>query len=343
VNLREFRAAQKREEREARNRLRELERQRKEQAKLSAAEQARLQVEMHENQIDVLLSVHKERGPSWDWPQVAAFLPPPEPKRWGTSELSSQVSALLRPTPHEANHTSARNLDDSVFQDSRLAFEKEVEHSVRLKELAQRILLGDPKAYTEALSEFSPLTELSDLGSSIRFVVHSPSLIEATLFINEREVIPPELKTLTASGKLSVKAMPKARFHEIYQDHICSCVLRIAREVFALLPAKTVIVTAMAEIVDRATGMIDTKPVLSVAMPNHRINLLNFSGLDPSDAIETFLHRGDAKTSRKSGQFTSISPLTPADLPHDIDAVGISDLITEARTFRQSFTDLLKS
>ena len=39
--------------------------------------------------------------------------------------------------------------------------------------------------------------------------------------------------------------MPKGRFHEIYQDYLCGCLLRVAREVFALFPVDTVLVTAV--------------------------------------------------------------------------------------------------
>jgi len=34
------------------------------------------------------------------------------------------------------------------------------------------------------------------------------------LQVNADEVIPKEVKTLTAGGKVSIKPMPKARFHE---------------------------------------------------------------------------------------------------------------------------------
>jgi hypothetical protein len=47
--LRAMEAAQRRKQRDAQKRQRELERQNKEQAKLSAIEQARLEVETHEN------------------------------------------------------------------------------------------------------------------------------------------------------------------------------------------------------------------------------------------------------------------------------------------------------
>ena len=56
--------AQRRLEREETKRQKELERRLKEQAKLSALEQARLAVETYENELEVLLSVHKERSAS---------------------------------------------------------------------------------------------------------------------------------------------------------------------------------------------------------------------------------------------------------------------------------------
>jgi hypothetical protein len=41
---------------------------------------------------------------------------------------------------------------------------------------------------------------------------------------------------------------------------------------------------------------------------------LDFERLDPSDAVEGFLHRGDFKASRKTGAFAPIAPLTPAQI-----------------------------
>jgi hypothetical protein len=61
ANIRALEAARKRELREAQKRQRELERLAKQQVKLSAIEQARLEVETHENRLEVLLSTHKEQ------------------------------------------------------------------------------------------------------------------------------------------------------------------------------------------------------------------------------------------------------------------------------------------
>jgi hypothetical protein len=88
----------------------------------------------------------------------------------------------------------------------------------------------------------------------VGFKVHSPHLIECVLSTNGRQAIPSQVKALTASGKVSVKSMPRVRFVEIYQDYVCGCVLRVARELFALLPVETVLVTASAESLDTSTG-----------------------------------------------------------------------------------------
>src|SRR5205085_1692739 len=197
------------------------------------------------------------------------------------------------------------------------------------------ILSGEPKAYTEALVEFSPLGELSDLGSSIYFTVHNARLLECVLKVNGRQVIPTEVKSLTAGEKLSVKPMPKARFHEIYQDYLCSCVLRVAREVFALLPVETVLVTASVDVVAPDSRQQGEQPVLSVAIPRVLFERLDFTLLDPSDTMEKFLRRGDFKASRKSGEFAPIMPLKPEDLPQAFfETLDVRDLLVRLRQLR---------
>jgi hypothetical protein len=62
---------------------------------------------------------------------------------------------------------------------------------------------------------------------------------------------------------------------------------------------------------------------------------LDFDRLDPSDAMENFLHRGDFKASRGSSEFNPISPLTPNDLPRPSpESMDFRDLIITVRRFR---------
>jgi hypothetical protein len=279
TTLKRVEAHQRREERTAKKRQRELEKLLKEQAKLSALEQARLEVEAFENKLDVLLSVHRDVSPTVDWLAAASVLPP----------------------------FQRTNVDTKTYDEQLAAWQK-------LHLLAKGVLRGDASAYGAALSEVSSFGELATLGYSISFSVENRMLIECELRVDERDVIPTQVMSLTSAGKLTSKAMPKARFHELYQDYVCGCVLRVAREVFALLPVDLVIVTAVVSSLQTTTGKEVEIPVLSAAMPRDVMDSLEFERLDPSDAMNNFVHRGDVLASKKTGDFSPVEPLKADDL-----------------------------
>ena len=327
ADLRRLEVAQRRGEREAKRRQKELDRRLKEQAKLSALEQARLEVEAHQNELEVLLSVHKERSAAVDWRALASGLPPHEPARLARHELV----ALAKQTGVE----EARDVDEREYQTARARYETEVRQWEKIHSLAQRVLAGEGRAYTEAVSESSALTQISNLGSSIQMTVHDAKVIGCELKVNGRDVIPADAKSLTAAGKLVLKAMPKPRFHEIYQDYVCGCVLRLAREMFALLPVDTVILTATVDGIDSRTGHMAELPVLSVVAARSEIERLAFEHLDPSDALENFQHRGDVMASRKSGEFIPIIPLSPAEIaPPTPETMDFTSLMARVKQFR---------
>jgi hypothetical protein len=254
-------AAERRQQREAQKRLRELERQAKEQAKRSEMEQARLEVDTYESRIEVLLSVHKEQGETWDWAAVAASLPPPAPGKSSRREFAARnqlLAASVGPLvpfrldwregswQSEAEHRQmlrkdqrtadghlcrkreaqaaverARLQDEQEHQAALLAYAPDRAEWEKMRALAQRILAGDRQAYLDALAGFSPFAELANVGSSVEFTIHSSTQVGCVLKVNGTQAIPAEIKSLTASGKLSTKPMPRARFHELYQDYVC--------------------------------------------------------------------------------------------------------------------------
>lgn len=93
-----------------------------------------------------------------------------------------------------------------------------------------------------------------------------------------------------ASGKLSRKALPTSKSNEIYQNYVCSCLLRIARKVQARLPVSQVVVHAVAELLNRATGLLENRVILSVAIPRATLERLNFTAIDPYDSMSNFNH-----------------------------------------------------
>ena len=321
VTWQQIEAAGRRQHREAQKRQRELARRAKEQDKQSAEEQAQLEVETYENRLEVALSIHKEQADSRNWPGLAASLPPPCPRNlFDQEQRVRQRLLVLSPQQRENAETMiamARSEDEQKYREAMSAYGGEKAHWEKMRGLARRVLAGDHKAYIEALVELSPLAEISDLGSFIKFTVHTAKLIEAELKVSGTQAIPAEIKSLTTSGKLSVKPMPKGRFHETYQDYVCGCILRVAREVFALLPVETLLITACVDVLDSSTGQNVEQPVVSVVMHRPSVDRLNFDTLDPSDSLENFQHRSNFKASRKTEAFLPIQRLTFADITPD--------------------------
>ena len=74
-----------------------------------------------------------------------------------------------------------------------------------------------------------------------------------------------------------------------------------------------------------------------------QIERLAFERLDPSDALENFQHRGDVMTSRKSGQFIPIIPLSPADIaPPSPETMDFTSLMARVKQFRAELGAMLK-
>lgn len=319
ATFRALQAAERRQQREEQRLQREFERQAKEREKLSTIERARLEVQLYENQLYLLLSMHKEYRPAWDWAAVASALPPLPPKRNPANELKAMLDLTLAEIENkeksESDLKQARTKDDADFEAANLSFCDDLGRWEKLRKLAQRILIGEHKAYTQALVDLNPFAELSNLGSSINFTVHNSRLAECALKVNGKQAIPNEVKSLTATEKLSIKAMSKSRFHELYTEYICSCVLRAALEILALLPIDDLIVTAIADVMEQQSGRSNEKPVLSVSISRVQVENTNFNDLNAYDAIEALTHRGDLRMTRKS-EFREITPIKPEDLSH---------------------------
>lgn len=320
-------AAQRRYARAARRQQNDLVRQQKHAEKLEGLEKATYEAEVYENRIDLIKSIHKECSNQWEWEEIAITEPPAIPTNEHHHEkLAQAVLDAYKPTvldkllrreerkrdEFESQLTFAKEKDIRDHDAAMNVYRQEMSEWESITDLAKRILTGDEAAFLEALHRIAPFDEISGLGSSLHFRISDQSRIEITLQVNGEEVIPREVKTLLKSGKLSVKEMPKSKFWELYQDYICGCVLRIARELYALLPLNMAIVTALGNVLNTYTGHLDECPILSVVIPRSTLDHLIFDSLDPSDAMKIFVHRMSFK---KTSGFSAIEKFTFDDTP----------------------------
>lgn len=303
--LRSLNAAAKRAEREQRRKQRELERQIKLAAQEAESARARLEVLEYQNYIEVLKTLHIEVGETWDWEELAVSNPPQEPlkdkkfEQRAIQELESYkpniVDKLLRRQEKVRGRLrlaieDGRITDETIYQEALQAYKKEHEVWQTTQNAARKILDGDFAIYLEIIEELSPFSEIEEIGSRIEFHVLNKEVVKIILNVNSEKIVPKKQKSLLKSGKLSIKDLPKYKYYGIYQDYVSSAVLRVAREVFALLPISTAIITASTEMLNSATGHIEDQHILSVAVVRETLERINFEAIDPSDSLSNFVH-----------------------------------------------------
>lgn len=310
-------------ERDAKRKQRELEKQRLQYARMQAIEQAAYEVEVYENSIDVMNSLHKDCAENVNWIELINKERPSEPCRTSINEdeakrklkdfkpnIFDRIFSKIERKQKDLQDkiVLGKDIDDKEYSEALNSYQKELDNWKQVNNLAVRIIAGDNDAYSEAINQLDPFSEIANLGSNITFEIIDDKLVEATLNVNSDSVIPKESKSLLKSGKLSVKRITSTKFNALYQDYVCSALLRVSRELFAILPIEMVIIHAVGELLNSSTGQFEKQTILSVCIPKDTIQRLNFELLDPSDSLENFVHHMNFKQTKGFGPVEKIKP-----------------------------------
>lgn len=315
--VRSIGAAARKAERNAKRRQRELEKKSKQIEKMEELEQAAYEVDVFENYLDVLQSVHKDCSFKIDWKKILSTPIPSKP----VLEKKNEEKALKEYVDFTPNffdkilgkaEKKENFLKKAVYDAKKVdkeKYEKLIGESKELnqsKQVAQGVLNGDPESKIKAIKEFDPFSELDTIGSNINITIDESGLIEASIRIHSSDIVPSEQKTLLKSGKLSVKKMPVGRFNEVYQDYVCSVVLRVANEIFAIVPDQFVLINAKDKLLNTSTGHLEEQVILSVYVSKETLDSLSLDTIDPSDSMSNFLNKMNFK---KTKGFEPVSQL----------------------------------
>jgi hypothetical protein len=302
--MRSVSAAARRAERENHRRAREADRMYKAQQKQKVLADASQDYQSFTNYIDVIQSVHKGDIEPIEWELILEEPQPEKPILQHTHEeraklvksryVPSFFDKLLGRTKKKVEHFEREMVigasrDKSIHEAELKKHTEALNDWNKLQLIAKGVLNREIEAYRDALVYFNPFSEISALGSNLNLRIE-PNHIEVDVYVNNTDIIPNYVLTLTSTGKLSRKNMPIARFNELYQDHVCSCVLRIAREALAHLPVKFVVVNAMGNLLNSKTGRVEEQAVVSVAVYPETFQYINFESVDPSDCMSNFIH-----------------------------------------------------
>ena len=257
-------------------------------------EQNRLKVELFENKLEMIKSIHMECDEPVDWIKFKNMPNPLDEKGVGNNQIRAinnlngytptWIDKLFRRTEKKIKRLE-EELQEAIKRD-----QQDYEEWTRIINLANKVTSGDEKAYSEVIEEFKPLEDLLEFGSRFKFNVKSSSQIEVEFEINTEQVIPKEEITLTKAGNISTKTMTKTKFYDIQQDYVCSCIIRIARDLFALLPLSEVIIHATDTRLNTERGVYEQMTIVSVKIDRVTLNELNMKLIDPSDAMNNFKH-----------------------------------------------------
>lgn len=159
-----------------------------------------------------------------------------------------------------------------------------------LKKFSERVVAGDVDAYLEIISEIKPYDDLLDYGSSFEVGTDRKDVLEVEFHVKSEEVVPAVEVSLKANGTLSEKEMSKTNYYALMQDYICSTMIRVARDSFALLPIDKVYVHAADDVLNTATGHETEVTLVSAEFGRDQLMSLNMEMIDPSDALSNFRH-----------------------------------------------------
>jgi hypothetical protein len=157
-----------------------------------------------------------------------------------------------------------------------------------LQPFAQSVLAGDIDAYFRVIEQVGPFDDLLEYGSGFEVGTDDPSMLEIEFQVKSDDIIPTEYPDMKASGELVMKAFSKSAYYELVQDYVSSTMLRVARDSFALLPVKQVIIHAVDKVLNPATGNDEEVTICSAKIKRDALATLNFERIDPSDCLESF-------------------------------------------------------
>lgn len=254
------------------------------------------------NYVLTLKTIHLKSTPAIDWTKIKNIKNPDEPKReYKNEDFAKNKLENFKPTfldklfgliPKKINILKEL-LEQEKIKDKNENDANYIKYLDSFKdwEKFQEISIGVEKNqiefYEKALEYFNPFSKIGEIGNQININLEN-EFIDVNLSVNSLDVIPDyELKQIS-TGKLSKANMSKTKFNELYQQHVCSCILRVGREIFAHLPYKYSRINATTKIVNCQNGNIEEKMILSIMFSAEIMQNINFGLSEPLDIIKNF-------------------------------------------------------
>lgn len=136
-----------------------------------------------------------------------------------------------------------------------------------LKSVSRKVLSGDIDAYLETIEKMRPVDDLLDYGSDFEFGTDNSNSMEVEFRINAHSMLP------------DANVVGVEIYEQIFREYVCASSIRVARDLFALLPVKYVIVYVKKE----------DEVILQVKFDKNEVQKINFREEGGTEIIERFI------------------------------------------------------
>ena len=273
--------------------------------------------------IDNLISVHVNLADGINWKAIASQEKPQQPNFLATHEQKAKTALenfkpgfmdFLSGGSKKRKEKLIETLAYAPAKDQEAYKQEQYDYQSKLAEweeetvLARKLIVAEKEALLKVINEFQSFEQEALIGSAVSFEV-SDGFVHAMPEVHSDEIVPNYRRKQLASGKLSESKMPTGQFNELYQDYVCSVALKVAGDLFQILPLDEVYVTCKSLMLNSKTGHQELTPILSVQFVRPTFEKLNLRNLDPSDSMENFNHAMSFKKTKGLSQITPISPV----------------------------------
>lgn len=281
-------------------------------AMLDASAQAAAE---YNEMVEALTGAHRVTFSKRDWLTIATALEEAPPPRKDVEEqaararLDTYLPGFLDKVLRRSEKVMAALADDvdaARLRDDKAharALDAADDRNAQIA-AARRVVELDPDALVAALEEHSALGRLPFSVEGIDTIFLDGRIV-AVVDGLDLEDMPEQTVTLLKSGKASFKTLATGKRLEMHRDAICSAALRVAIEFLATLPIGEVEVLMLTDLLDAATGHIESVPVLHVRVSEQAFRTVNLTRTDACALVERL--GGHMSWSRRDG-FRAINP-----------------------------------
>ncbi|WP_028829982.1 hypothetical protein [Proteocatella sphenisci] len=256
---------------------------------------AKTAINEYKKVMDMITEIHRNSDESIDWNYVYKSPEPFNINALGPNalEVKEQIDNYIPTASEKIFKTKLEKKLSNMKNDLRKAMEKDEEtyNGWRtLVDLAGEVLRGNIDAYFEVINEMRPLDDLLEFGVDFEFGSNSSDTIHVEYVADSSNTVPFFELSLSSNGKLQKNNFKRSQHNEIIRLYIAASAIRIAKDMFALLPIEKTVVHIVDDYINEVITKKERVTVLSVEFERDKLEKAEMKNKDPLEILKGFNH-----------------------------------------------------